>query len=137
MTLFLQYDEICKYFAEGKRKDASTNELQKHLRLHDLGVGDYLTAKFALWIDFRMIDENTLHGTGKEIGREGGGITAQVNKKAESAGELNTYVYTIMDAQLNIMNGAFASAIYKENVTHTGTSYGAVCSSNRSWKEHI
>ena len=31
MRLFEQYDEICKYFAEGKQKDSNANEVQKHL----------------------------------------------------------------------------------------------------------
>ena len=64
---FEQYGEICKYFAEGKQKDNDTNEIQKHLKLHDLSVGEYLTDKYALWLDFRTIDENTLHGTGRRI----------------------------------------------------------------------
>ena len=57
MRSFEQHDEICKYFAEGKQKDNNTNEVQKHLQLHDLNVLKYLTDKYALWIDFRMIDE--------------------------------------------------------------------------------
>ena len=47
MRLFEQYDEICKYFAEGKQKDNNANEVQKHLQLHDLNVGEYLTDKYA------------------------------------------------------------------------------------------
>ena len=43
MRSFEQYDEICKYFAEGKQKDNNANEVQKHLQLHDLSVGEYLT----------------------------------------------------------------------------------------------
>ena len=109
---FEQYDEICKYFSERKQRDANANEVQKHLALHDLGVGAYLTGKYASWVDFRMTDLNTLHRTGREIGSEGGGITLQIEKKPESAGSLNTYIYLIMDAQLNIQNGAFVSAIY-------------------------
>ena len=60
MRSFEQYDEICKYFAEGKQKDNNANEVQKHLQLHDLSVGEYLTDKYALWLDFRTIDENNL-----------------------------------------------------------------------------
>ena len=30
MRSFEQYDEICKYFAEGKQKDNNANEVQKH-----------------------------------------------------------------------------------------------------------
>ena len=32
MRLFEQYDEICKYFAEGKQRD---NDVQKRLQLYD------------------------------------------------------------------------------------------------------
>ena len=31
MRSFKQYDEICKYFAEGKPKDANANKVQKHV----------------------------------------------------------------------------------------------------------
>ena len=112
MRSFEQYDETRKYFAEGKQKDNNANEIQKHLQLHDLGVGEYLTDKYALWLDFRAIDENSLHGTGRRIGNASEGITLQIEKEAESAGNLNAYIYLIMDAQLNIQNGAFVSAIY-------------------------
>ena len=80
--------------------------------MYDLSVGEYLTEKYALWLDFRMIDENTLHGTGRRIENVLEGISLQIEKKAESAGNLNVYIYLIMDAQLNIKNGAFVSAIY-------------------------
>ena len=112
MRSFEQYDEICKYFAEGKQKDNNANEVQKHLQPHDLSVGEYLTDNYALWLDFRMIDENTLHGTGRRIENASEGITLQIEKNAESAGNLNAYIYLIIDAQLNIQNGTFVSAIY-------------------------
>ena len=48
MRSFEQYDEICKYFAEVKQNDNNTSEVQKHLQLHDLSVGEYLTDKYAL-----------------------------------------------------------------------------------------
>ena len=112
MRPFQQYDEICKYFTEGKQKDNDANEVQKQLQLHDLSVGEYLTDKYALCLDFRMIDENTLHGTSRRIENALEGITIQIEKKAESAGNLNAYIYLIKDAKLNIQNGAFVSAIY-------------------------
>ena len=59
LGLFEQYYEICKYFefTEGKRRDNSTNEFQKHLQLHDLSVRKYFDDKYALWRDFRTINE--------------------------------------------------------------------------------
>ena len=35
-----QYDEICKYFAEGKQTDANASEVQKQLKLYDLSIID-------------------------------------------------------------------------------------------------
>ena len=112
MRSFEQYDEACKYFTEGVQRDNNANEVQKQLQLYDLSVGEYLTDKYALWLDFRMIDENALHGTGRRIENASEGITLQIKKKAESARSLNAYIYLIMDAQLNIQNGAYVSALY-------------------------
>ena len=89
MRSFEQYDEICKYFAEGKQRDNDANEIQKHLQLYDLSLGEYLVNKYALWLDFRTIDENELHGTGRRIENASEGITLQIEKKAESAGALS------------------------------------------------
>ena len=107
-----QYDKICKYFAEGKQRDNDANELQKHLHLYNLSLGEYLVNKYNLWLDFRTIDENELHRTGRRIENALEGITLQTEKKAESAGALNAYIYLIMDTQLNIQNGAYISAVY-------------------------
>ena len=109
MRLFEQYDEACKYFAEG----SLANETQAQLQLHDVSVGEYLDNKYALWLDFRTTDENELHRTGRKIGITLGGLTTQVEKKAEtSAGALKAYIYLIMDARLNIQSGAYVSAVY-------------------------
>ena len=86
MRSFEQYDEISKYFTEGKQRDNNANEIQKHLQLHDLSSGEYLVNKYALWLDFRTIDENELHRTGRRIENASEGITLQIEKKAESAG---------------------------------------------------
>ena len=75
-------------------------------------MGEYLTDKYALWLDFRTIDKNSLHGTGRRIENALEGITLQIEKKVESAGNLNVYIYLIMDAQVNIKDGKFVSALY-------------------------
>ena len=71
MRSFEQYEEICKHFAEGK----NPKEVQKHLQLHNVNVGEYLTDKYASWLNFRMIDENALHGMGRRIENALKGIT--------------------------------------------------------------
>ena len=85
MQLSEQYDEICKYFANGKQRDNNTSEVQKHLQLHDLSMGEYVTYRYALWFDLRTINENVLHWMSRVIGSARGGITLQIEKKAETA----------------------------------------------------
>ena len=68
--------------------------------------------KYVLWLDFRTIDENFLYGMGWRIENASKGIILQIEKKAESAGDLKAYIYIIMDAQLNIQNGTYVSAVY-------------------------
>ena len=58
-----QYDEIVKYFAEGGLKEAGA--IQKNLQLHNINIAMYYTDKYALWLDFRTIDDNRLHGSGR------------------------------------------------------------------------
>ena len=71
------------------------------------------------------------------IGGTGGGITLQIETKAEMAGELKAYIYLIMDAQLNIQNRAFISAVHLENgnVTHDGIPYSIVHGSDWGQKD--
>ena len=108
MRSFEQYHEAHKYFAEGRL----ANDAQAQLQLYHVSLGEYLVNKYALWLNFRTIDENELHGTGRRIENASEGFTLQIEKKAESPGALNAYIYLIMDAQLNIQNGTYISAIY-------------------------
>ena len=77
-----------------------------------MSIREYLTNKYALWLNFRMIDENALHETGRRIENASEGLTLQIEKKVESGGALNAYIYLIIDAQLNIQNGEFVKALY-------------------------
>ena len=58
-----QYHEIVKHFAEGRLKEAGA--IQKDLQLHNVNIASYYTNKYALWLDFRIIDDNRLHGSGR------------------------------------------------------------------------
>ena len=59
-----------------------------------------------------MIDENELHRTGRRIENVSEDITLQTERKEESSGALNAYIYLIMDAQLNIQNGTYVSKMF-------------------------
>ena len=61
------------------------------------GCGDYLTDEYALWLEFRTIYKKCLT---RGIRSTGGGITLQIEKKAETAGVFKAYICLFMDAQL-------------------------------------
>ena len=58
-----QYDEIVKHFAEGLLEEAGA--IQKDLQLHNVNIASYYKYKYALWLDFRAIDDNRFHGSGR------------------------------------------------------------------------
>ena len=58
-----QYDEIVKHFAEGQLKEAAA--ILKDLQLHNVNIASYYINKYALWLYFRTIDDNRLHGSGR------------------------------------------------------------------------
>ena len=84
----------------------------KDLCLADVSLGEFLTSKFALWLDLRTTDDDLLHGSGRRIENASEGVTIQLSKTAEATGALNIYLYIIMDAQLNLEDGRFVSAVY-------------------------
>ena len=67
-----QYNEIIKHFSEGHLKGAGW--VQKDLQLHNINIASYYTNKYALWLDFRTIDDNALHGSGRRLGNTSEGI---------------------------------------------------------------
>ena len=105
-----QYDEIVKYFAEGRLKEAGA--IQKDLQLHKVNIASYYTDKYALWLDFRTIDDNSLHGSGRRLENTSEGIQLQITKKAESAGKLSRYLYIFQDAQISISDAQFLNEVY-------------------------
>ena len=104
------YDEIVKHFAEGRLKEAGT--IKKDLQLHNVDIASYYTDKYALWLDFRTIDDNRLHGSVRRLENTSEGIRLRMTKKAESAGKLSCYLYIFQDAQININDAQFLNVVY-------------------------
>ena len=67
MLAYQQWDEITKYFALTSKRDKETDKVAKDLYLSDTNIEKYLTKRFALWLDLRSTDDNTLHGSGRRI----------------------------------------------------------------------
>ena len=106
------WDEARKHFAGGAKRHPEVAAVAKDLALADVSLGQYLTSKYALWLDLRTTDDDQLHGSGRRVENASEGSTIQITKEAEAAGALNIYLYVMMDAQLNIENGRFVSALY-------------------------
>ena len=105
-----QYDEIVKHFAEGRLKEAGA--VQKDPQLHNVNIASYKTNKYALWLDFRTIDDNRLHGSGRRLENTSEGIRLQITKEAGSAGKLSCHLYISQDAQINIRDAQFLNVVY-------------------------
>ena len=112
MRAYQLWGEARKHFAAGTKQHPEVAAVAKDLALADVSLGQFLTSKHALWLDLRTTDDDQLHGSGRRVENASEGVTIQISKKAEAAGTLNIYLYVIMDAQLNIENGRFISAIY-------------------------
>ena len=105
-----QYNEILKHFGEGRLKEAGA--IQKDLQLHNVNIASYYSDKYALWLDFRTIDDNRLHGSGRRLENTSEGIRLQITKESGSAGKLSCYLYTFQDAQINISDSQFLNVVY-------------------------
>jgi hypothetical protein len=104
------FDEIRKHFSDGKHR--TLNAVAQELELADVSLPDYLTTKFGIWLDMRSSDDNSLHGSGRKIEGASQSIQVEIEKKAETAGKLDAYVYYIQDGQLNFEDGRLVSAMY-------------------------
>ena len=105
-----QYDEIVKHFAEGRLKEAGA--IQKDLQLHNVNIALYYTDQYALWLDFRIIDDNRLHSSGRQLKSTSEGIRLQITKEAGNASKLHCYLYIFQDAQINISDTQFLNVVY-------------------------
>ena len=105
-----QYDETMKHFGEGQLKEAGA--IQKDLQLLNINIASYYTDKYALWLDFRTIDDNRLHGSGRRLENTSEGISLQITKEAGSAGRLSCYLYISQDAQINISDAQFLNVVF-------------------------
>ena len=76
-----QYDEIVKHFAEGQLKEAGA--IQKDLQLHNVNIASYYTNKYALWLDFRTMDDNRLHSSGRHLENTSEDIRLQITKNPD------------------------------------------------------
>ena len=86
-------------FAAGLQARDIYIELKKYFYKENTNVTweEFLTTKFASWIDTRSSTNNTLHGSSRAV--EKSGILLQIEKVPEtSKGDLTCYVFSLEDA---------------------------------------
>ena len=80
--------------------------------MYNINIASYYTDKYALWLDFRTIDDNRLHGSGRQLENTLEGIRLQITKEAEADSKLSCYLYIFQDAQINISDAQFLNVAY-------------------------
>ena len=105
-----QYNEIIKHFAEGQLKEAGA--IQKDLQLQSVNMASFFTDKYALWLDFRTIDDNRLHSLGRQLENTSEGIRLQITKEAGADSKLSCHLYIFQDTQINISDAKFLNVVY-------------------------
>ncbi len=112
MRAYQQWDEINKFFALTSKRNKETDKIAKDLYFTNTTLEKYLTDNYALWLDLRTTDDNTLHGSGRRVENASEGITIQITKEQEADELINVYLYVIQDAQINFEDGRFKEVLY-------------------------
>lgn len=112
MKAYQQWDEINKFFAFNSKRNKEINMFVKELCFTDTTLEKYLTTSYALWLDLRSTDDNSLHGSGRRIENASEGITIQIAKETGADEPINIYLFVIQDAQINFEDGRFKEISY-------------------------
>ena len=112
MKTYQQWDEINKVFALNSKRNKETHMIVKDLYFTDKTLEKYLTNNYALWLDLRSTDDNSLHGSGRRIENASEGITIQITKEAGTDEPINVFLFVIQDVQINFEDGRFKEISY-------------------------
>lgn len=112
MRTYQQWDEINKYFALTSKRNEETDKVAKDLCFTNTTLDKNLTDNYALWLDLRTTDDNTLHGSGRAVENASEGITIQLAEEQGADEPINVYLYTIQDAQIKYEDGRFKEIRY-------------------------
>ena len=103
---------------EGLNGSDMWQELTRHFKPSTNGrpnmtLAKYLTSnKFGLWIDLRSMADTTMHGNGQRLVNSQDGVQLEIDRKASGSGTTNCHIFTISDAQMNIMGQQLISVDY-------------------------
>ena len=107
-----------RVYSDGISDKDMWNELTRHFNPHSGGwpnmtLAKYLTGnKFGLWIDLRSMDDTTMHGNGQRLVNAQDGVQLEIERTASGSGITNCHIFTVSDAQMNIMGQQLESVQY-------------------------
>ena len=107
-----------RVYNEGISGKDMWNEITRHFKPHSGGwpnmtLTKYLAAnKFGLWIDLRSMADTTMHGNGQRMVNTQDGVQLEIDRKASCSGTTNCHIFTISDAQMNIMGQQLESVTF-------------------------
>ena len=107
-----------RVYNEGISGSDMWEELTRHFKPSTDGrpnmtLAKYLADnKFGLWIDLRSMDDTTMHGNGQRLVNTQDGVQLEIVRKASGSGITNCNIFTVSDAQMNIMGQQLTSVTF-------------------------
>ena len=107
-----------RVYNEGISGSDMWEELTRHFKPSTDGRPNMTLAKnladnkFGLWIDLRSMDDTTMHGNGQRLVNTQDGVQLEIVRKASGSGITNCHIFTVSDAQINIMGQQLESVIF-------------------------
>ena len=107
-----------RVYNEGISGSDMWEELTRHFKPSTNGrpnmtLAKYLTDnKFGLWIDLRSMADTAMHGNGQRLVNTQDGVQLEITRKASGSGTTYCYIFTVSDAQMNIMGQQLESITY-------------------------
>ena len=79
----------------------------------NMTLAKYLASnKFGLWIDLRSMADTNMHGNGQRLVNTQDGVQLEIERTASGSGTTNCHIFTVSDAQMNIMGQQLESVQY-------------------------
>lgn len=91
------YRESYTFFSGAYKEVIETDETSKELKLRYIKPYDFYTKNYCIWLDFRNVPDTVIHGNGREIDSETGGVQIQIKRKS-GTGTGSVFAFIMMDA---------------------------------------
>ena len=99
-------------YAKSMYKENSFDQICKIFHENGVSMGEFLTKKYALCLDFRPSTDNKMHGNGLELRDPTKGLSLEIERMPTGTGDLILYVFLMQDAQLNIKGGRYNNVVF-------------------------